>query len=607
MARHRSVRRSEPVIMRPSSTGGDPIAVHCLMAVAVSAVGLLLGACGGGSGGSDDGQDRSGSLPAHAKVGGTLKVLFQGDVDSIDPGITYFTAGFFVTNATQRPLMGYRPDEPGRAVPDLAAAVPRVSPDGRTVSARIRRGVRFSPPVGREVTSGDVKYAIERAFFNTVNNGYVGTYFGDVVGAQVGAEPGRAIRGIRTPDERTIVFRLVRPTGGSLVGALALAVTAPVPREYAFEYDRRMPSAYGQHQVATGPYMIANDASGAATGYESGRRIRLVRNPSWVSSTSYKPAYLDEIVIAQGNEPAVAARQVLVGSHVVSGDFPVPPEVSARISDDARDQVAFVSTGGVGFLPLNTAIEPFDDLNVRRAVVAGFDRYALRQVIGGRAAGALATHFIPPGTPGFEEAGGTAGPAVDFVSEPRGDAGLAARYLRRAGFASGRFEGREPILIVGPSDQLGQRYTTVVQRQFELLGFETRVRLLTGDAMLTKFCMVPRAGVHACAAVAKLRDFADARTILDPLFNGGAIRPQGNTNMSQLSVPAIDAAIARAKTLSDAEQQASAWAEVDRLVTAQAPAVPVVWGRQTLVRSDDVAGVASRYHGMWDLTYTSLR
>ena len=126
---------------------------------------------------------------------------------------------------------------------------------------KIRHGVRFSPPVNREVTSRDVKYAIERGFFKTVANAYAGSYFGGLAGARQGVAPGTRIRGIQTPDASTIVFRLTRPTGGALAGALALPLSAPVPPEYAARFDAHNPTDYGTHQVATGPYMIASDGA----------------------------------------------------------------------------------------------------------------------------------------------------------------------------------------------------------------------------------------------------------------------------------------------------------------------------------------------------------
>src|SRR5918998_5108801 len=146
---------------------------------------LVLHGCGGEHGGksntrsSDDGRD-----------GGKLTVLYTDDVDFIDPGMTYYQPGYRVAYATQRPLYSWRPDDAERPAPDLAESQPEISRDGRTVTVRIRPGLRFSPPVDREVTSADVKYAIERGFFTTVASGYAGIYFGDLAGAEQGVDPG---------------------------------------------------------------------------------------------------------------------------------------------------------------------------------------------------------------------------------------------------------------------------------------------------------------------------------------------------------------------------------------------------------------------------------
>ena len=117
---------------------------------------------------------------------------------------------FMVHYATQRPLYGYKPEDGTKMVPDLAESAPEVSADGKTVTVKIRKGVKFSAPVNREVTSKDVKYAIERGFFNTVNNGYAGAYFGALEGAKVAPSRAREIPGIETPDDQTIVFKLTR-------------------------------------------------------------------------------------------------------------------------------------------------------------------------------------------------------------------------------------------------------------------------------------------------------------------------------------------------------------------------------------------------------------
>src|SRR4051794_23696353 len=96
---------------------------------------LPLAACGGGS--SDNASPQKAAAP-HAKTGGALTMLYQGDVDNIDPGITYYTGGYLIVYTTQRPLVNYKPDDPKHPLPDLAARLPEVSADHKTVTVTLR-------------------------------------------------------------------------------------------------------------------------------------------------------------------------------------------------------------------------------------------------------------------------------------------------------------------------------------------------------------------------------------------------------------------------------------------------------------------------------------
>ena len=568
---------------------------------------LGVAACGGDDGdGGEEGTTQG--TPAEGKKGGKLTALWTDDVDNIDPGITYYQMGFQVMAATQKALYGYEPEDAVNAVPDLAESDPQISGDGKTVTVTIKSGIKFSPPVDREVTSADVKYAIERGFFNTVNNGYAGAYFGDIRGAKVGADPGTEIAGIETPDDRTIVFNLTRGTGGTLAGALALPLTAPVPKEYASKFDKENPSTYGQHQVATGPYMIENDEQGNAIGYQAGRRIHLVRNPNWVADGDFRPAYLDEIDMPQGNDDTtVASRKILEGQSMINGDFDPDPAILKQVVSRQKELLTLIPGGSGRWVAMNTAIEPFDNPDVRRAVVAGFDREAMRLTRGGELIGDIPTHFIPPEMPGFEEAGGLEGPGIDFMSHPSGNAELSAEYFRKAGYDSGKYEGTEELLMVGTSEGVAQKAAEVAKENFEKMGFKIRLRLVTQDSMYTKFCNVPKAKVAICPNVGWLKDFSDAQTYLDPTFNGDNILPVGNSNWSQLDVPDLNEEMNQAKLLTDPQERADAWAEIDRKVTELAPAVMWLWDKSPTIRSDNVNGAASGFLGTWDLSFTSLK
>jgi peptide/nickel transport system substrate-binding protein len=564
-----------------------------------------VAACGGDG---DDEQGSSQGTPAEGKKGGKLTVLWTDDVDNIDPGITYYQMGFMVNEATSRPLYGYEADDGVNAVPDLAESDPEISEDGKTVTVTIKKGIKFSPPVNREVTSKDVKYAIERGFFNSVNNGYAGAYFGDLRGAKVGAKPGTKIPGIETPDDSTIVFNLTKGTGGTVAGALSMPLSSPVPEEYAKEFDAEATSTYGQHQVATGPYMIENDAEGNTVGYEAGRRIHLVRNPNWDESLDFRPAYADEIDMPQGNDDTtVAARKILEGENMINGDFSPEPAVLKQALTRQKDQLVLQPSGGGRWVAMNTTIKPFDNVDVRRAVIAGFDREAMRLTRGGETIGDIPTHYIPPELQGFEEAGGLEGPGVDFMSNPAGDMNLSAEYFKKAGYASGKYEGDEELLMVGTSEGVAQKAAEVAKENFEKMGFKINLRLVTQDSMYTKFCNSPPAKVAICPNVGWLKDFSDPQTYLDPTFNGDNILQTGNSNWSQLDDPALNKQMNDAKLVTDPDERAQAWAEVDEKITELAPAVYWVWDKNPLLRSSNVNAVPSAFNGQWHLAYTSIK
>jgi peptide/nickel transport system substrate-binding protein len=393
-----------------------------------------------------------------------------------------------------------------------------------------------------------------------------------------------------------------------VAGALSMPASAPVPPEYAKKYDAKQPSTYGQYQVATGPYMIENDASGKLTGYKVGSEIRLVRNPNWDPKTDYKPAYLDSITIKEGNDPDVASRQIVSGSHMVSGDWQLTPATLQRVSRTNKDLLVLTPpTGRYRYIAFNTSKKPFDNVNVRRAITAAFDRTALRQAFGGEITGDIPTHYIPPGQPGFEEAGGTAGPGLDFLAKPEGDLALAQEYMKKAGYPSGKYTGTETFDAVSDNATQQMKVSEIAQQQFAKLGFKIKIKGVTRDAMYSKFCQIKKAEPPICPSVGWLKDFADPETLLDPVFNGKNILDVGNSNFAQLNDPKVNALMDKAEVVNDPAARNKAWGEADKAVTAAAPGVPWLWDKQPMLHSKDVNGVVSQNLATWELTATSVR
>jgi peptide/nickel transport system substrate-binding protein len=576
-------------------------------------VGLIaLAGCGGSDNNSTSGATgtpASGS-PANAQRGGTLTTLSSGDVDYMDPGQDYYQFGYMVQYAVNRTLYSFGADD-SEARPDLATGAPEVSSDGKTVTVHIRKGVKYAPPVNREVTSKDIKYAIQRGFSGHVPSAYSQLYFGSIQGAPKKPDPKGVptISGIQTPDDQTIVFKLTQPRSGTLIGALALPLTVPVPEEYAKKFDAKNPSTYDSHVAFVGPYMVQNDASGKLVGRKPGKSITIVRNPNWDKGTDYRPAYLDRIEILEGNnDPLVSTRRILTGSKLVSGDFTVPASLLKRAVTQYKDQTSITQTAAWRAISLNTKMKPFDDVNVRKAVFAVFDRQALILSRGGTAQGTPAWSFIPPDFPGFDESGGANPPQeFDYAQKITGDLAVAQEYMKKAGYPSGKYTGSAVPLEVGVSGTgTGTKAAEITQAMLGKLGIKVKLRFVTSDAYLTKFCGVPKK-VAVCPSTAWGEDFKDAQTQLQPTFDGRAIAPANNANYSELDDPQVNAAIDKALALPPGDERNQAWADVNKLVVGTAAAVPYQWDKTVNVESKDVAGVINVNNTSYDFNYTSLK
>ena len=176
-----------------------------------------------GCGGSEEQKGSYNADTAEAKQGGEITVLQGGDIQHLDPGQSNYQLDYQTLYSMHRPLYSYKAKETEKPVPDLAAGEPVISKDQKTITVPIKEGVKFSPPVNREVVADDVKYAIERAFSKNGNQGYARVYFGAIEGVP-GSKPGefQEISGLQTPDDHTLVIKLTKPTAGTVKQALVM-------------------------------------------------------------------------------------------------------------------------------------------------------------------------------------------------------------------------------------------------------------------------------------------------------------------------------------------------------------------------------------------------
>jgi peptide/nickel transport system substrate-binding protein len=558
--------------------------------------------------------------PADAKKGGTLTVIGKGDIDYIDPGATYSQWGLVVQWAAQSPLMGWPPDVTSAPVPLLAASQPTLSDGGKTVTFKIKPNIHYSPPLGggtgwsKPVVSQDVKYAIDRGLMPGVPNGYLTLYGGDLVGlaeaqAAVKKDPTKApnISGITTPDSSTIVFHLSKPSAIGLIGMLSLPLSAPVPQGYAAKYDAKTPSStYGEHQIDVGPYYISN--------YQPGKQIVLDRNPNYTAGSDFRPAYVDKIVVQEGyTDTNSAVQKILTGQSMVPFDFSATGQSLKVAATQYPKQLSLLPGVGNRYIALNTAKPPFNNINLRKAVIAVSNRAALRDTRGGPLAGAIATHFIMPSVPGFQQAGGYAGPSgpqYDFLQHPTGDMAIAEKYMKAAGFPSGKCTGAHcTVTMVADNTPPGSDTAQVFKSQLSALGFNVQLHPVEHAVMYTKFCSVVSNAPNVCPNVGWAKDFNDGQAVIDVPTNGATITgsPSNNSNWPQLNDAAVNSALASARLVTDPTARAAAYGKIDDMVMAQAPMVPWLWDYEANVASANVIPVINQISGLVDTSFTSIK
>lgn len=544
------------------------------------------------------------------KRGGVLNVLQEIDFEHLDPGIAYFSLDYEVVYATQRPLYSNKPNsiEP---LPDMASGPPVISNHGRTVRVKLKRGVHFSPPVNREVTSADVAYAIERGANPNVANPYLYSYFNSIEG--ISHANGGPIKGIVTPNQHEIVFKLTAPDGQILAEALQLPLSAPVPKEYAEKFDRHRPSNYADYEVATGPYMLKNNAAGKVLGigYIPGRSATLVRNPNWKRATDFRPAYLNEIRIKIGGTSAVLGRQVLEGSNTVQNESAVAQSIIKLADEKYPSQLEISPGAGSHYIGVNNQVGPFSNIDLRKALWAALDRTAMDEARGGELTTDVASHFIYPTIPGFEQAGGLfgpKGPQFDFDEHPEGDMQVAEKYIKLAGYPSGKYTGGEAVTVVGATGDPAEQDAEIVNQTLKELGFTTKFILVETATMYAKYCNVPKKEITVCPSVGWVADFADPETVLNLPFNGNYIVPRGSVNWGQTNVPKINAAMTEAESIIGKAARVTAWAKIDDELVEDAAAIPFDWDKQANIEGSQVNGVGDLWNtGAWDYSWTSLK
>ena len=327
---------------------------------------------------------------------------FISDTDWLwdtDPAVATNPWQWQLEYATCAKLMNY-PDAPApagwRVAPEVAAARPLVSADGRTYSFRIRKGFRFSPPSNAPVTAETFRYTIERALSPRFGpQALAAAFVSDIVGVDAyRAGRTRHVAGIRANGD-TLTIKLEAPAP-DFPARMALPYFCAVPVRTPI-----VPNGLEEPIPAAGPYYLAAHIDEV---------VAVVKpNPNYPGP---RPQRLDAIVYRRPNVPkadVISQIERVEADHL--GEFDLLSASPLVANGAAADRYGPPHRAGsprffvspllaVHHIALNAQRPPFSDPRLRKAVNFALDRRAIAETYGWPPA----DHYLPPGMPGYRNA-----------------------------------------------------------------------------------------------------------------------------------------------------------------------------------------------------------
>jgi peptide/nickel transport system substrate-binding protein len=511
-------------------------------------------------------------------------MLGAGDVDFMDPNISYYSVGYLNLRMWSRQLFTY-PAEDGKtttAVPDLATQTPTtankgISADGKTYTLSIRKGAKWNTSPARQVTAADVVRGVKRTCnpvqpfggipdFADLIDGYQ-AFCADF--AKVGkTAPAIAsfidktpLPGVVAKDETTVVFKLTHPAT-YFVDMMTLPALSPAPVE-VLQY---LPASteLGNHQLSDGPYKVDS--------WVPTKSINYSRNPAWTAgSDPVRKAYVDKIVVNQTVSQDSIQQQLQTGTAGADLEwdvFPPPSQLPALISRKDPNLNLGDSSSTTPYVVYNTVSpnngDALANVKVRQAISSAINRANIIQVLGGPTINPPLSHVLPSNIVGSKQ-----------IDPYPNDVAKAKQLLTEAGHPALTLK----ILYRNQSEGSSKAFQTI-QQDLSKAGINVTGVPSPNADFYVKYLQQPsvaRRGVWDLALASWGADWYGnaALSFFNPLFSGRPSFPPNGSNFGLYNSPTANALIRQAIAAPTEDAAAALWAKADAQVMADAAFYPI--------------------------------
>ncbi len=503
---------------------------------------------------------------------GSGKMVFrynqEGGIPTLDPAFAKNQAIVWAVRQVFNTLV--ETDSQLNIRPSLAKSW-EVSPDRRGYTFHLRTDVFFHDHAlfpggkGRKMTAADVAYSFKRLMDPATASSGAWVFNGKV----------NPETGFTAVDDSTFRLTLSQPFQ-PVMGILSMQYCSVVPKEIVAHYGKD----FRKHPVGTGPFQFFF--------WDEGQGLVLHKNPRYheTDASGKRLPYLDAVQISfvdsKGTEFLLFRQGQLSFINEIDATF--KDEVITRqgtLKKEWEGKIVMMKTPYLNTEYFGIVMDeskpgvknsPLHDVRVRKAVNYGFDRVKMITYLRNNKGIPATSGFVPAGLPSFDTAA-VRGYYYDPVR--------ARKLLAEAGYPNGK--GMPGITLV--SIPLYADLADYAARQLQELGIKVQVEVMQRGPLID---MVAKSAVPFFRA-SWIADYPDAESFLAMFYSKNPAPP----NYTRYNNPAYDQLYERALAETNDSLRYKLYQEMDRMIVADAPVIPVFYDMVMRFRQPNVLGLSS--------------
>lgn len=513
---------------------------------------------------------------ARGTASDTLVFGASADPVSLDPAVTSDGESFRPQIQIFETLVS---QVPGTTKPTAGLAVGwKSSNGGKTWTFKLRKNVRFHDGTAFDAkavcANFDRWYNFTGALQSDAASYYYNVVFGGFRKPEKGAPgPAKALYKSCQAKASDVAVINLRRVFGPFIGAMTLApfaIQSPTAlAKYGADKGKLTADGVfvplgtygtpGGQAVGTGPFKLES--------WKTGDKLVLVRNDSYWG----RKAILSRVIIRAIADNSARLQALQTGE--IQGYDNVEPQDISTVRKSSKLKIVNRPSFNVGYVTINQAVKPFDNILVRKAFAHGLDRASVvKSFYAGR--GVVANEFQPPSVLGYS----TSVPKYPYSPAK------AKALLKQAGL-----ELPVEVEFWYPTD-VARPYMPDPKRNFQ--GFQASLEK-------SGFKVVPKSAPwrpdylgkadSGTAGAANLLgwtgDYADPESFL-----GGVLRAEKQFGLNNAIGKKLFADLDRALAITNPDARAAYYRKINNYIMANVIGVPYVHTEPALAFAKNVVG-----------------